>query len=61
MRIAGSARVHLGIGLFVDGRDDDIKSVGARRIEEQEREAAVAGNEAEFVGGLEEDGSACCS
>jgi len=45
--IAGGALVDLGVGLFLDGGDDDGEAVGARGVEEEEGEAAVAGDEAE--------------
>lgn len=41
----------LGIGLFLDGRDDDGEPVGARGVEEEKGKAAVAGDEAEFIDG----------
>ena len=44
--VGGGAGVHLGIGLFLDGGDDDGEAMGARGIEQQEREAPVAGDEA---------------
>ena len=45
--VGGGAVVDLGVGLFLDGGDDDGEPVGARGVEQQEREAAVAGDEAE--------------
>ena len=35
------------IGLFLDGSDDDGKAVGARRVQQEKREAAIAGDQAE--------------
>ncbi len=49
IRIGGGAGVDLRIGLFLDGGDDDLKAMGARGVEEEEREASVAGDEAEFI------------
>ena len=48
--VGGGAGVDLGVGLFLDGGDDDGEAVGARGVEQQEREAAVAGDEAEDSG-----------
>ena len=45
--VGGGAGIDLGIGLLLDGGDDDRKAVGARGIEQQEREASVAGDESE--------------
>ena len=47
--VCGSASVDLGIGLFFDGGDYYGEAVGTCGFEEQEWEAAVAGDEAEFV------------
>ena len=38
-----------GIGLFLDRGDDDLEAVGARGVQQEEGEAAVAGDEAEFL------------
>ena len=46
--VGGGAGVDLGVGLFLDGGDDDGEAVGACGVEQQEGEAAVAGDEAEF-------------
>jgi hypothetical protein len=40
------AGVDLGVGLFVDGGDDDGEAVGACCVEEEEGEAAIAGDQA---------------
>ena len=48
--VGGGAGVDLGVGLLLDGGDDDGEAVGARGIEQQEREASVAGDEAEDAG-----------
>ena len=45
--IARRAAIHLRVGLFLDCRNDDRVPLGPRRIQQQEREAAIAGNEAE--------------
>ena len=47
--VGGGAGVDLGVGLFLDGGDDDGESVGACGVEEEEGEAAVAGDEAEVL------------
>ena len=47
--IGGSAGVHLRIGLFLERRDDDLFAVGAGGFEQQERKAAVAGDQTEFL------------
>ncbi len=47
-RVRLGALVHLRIGLFLDGRDDDLEPLRPRRIEQQKGKAAVAGNQAEF-------------
>ena len=44
--IGGGAFVDLGVGLFLDGGDDYGEVVGACCVEEQEGEAAVAGDQA---------------
>ena len=44
--VGGGAGVDVGVGLFVDGGDDYGEVVGARGVEEEEGEAAVAGDEA---------------
>jgi hypothetical protein len=44
--VGGGAGVDLGVGLFVDGCDDDGEAVGACGVEEEEGEAAVAGDQA---------------
>ena len=46
--IGGGAGVDLGVGLFLDGGDYDGEAMSAGGVEQQEREAAVAGDEAEF-------------
>ena len=52
--VEGSAVVDLRVGLFLDGGDNDGKAVGACGVEQKEREAAVAGDEAQGCGfGLE--------
>ncbi len=43
--IGGGAGVDLGVGLFLDGGDDYGQVMGAGGFEEQEGEAAVAGDE----------------
>ncbi len=45
----GGAVVDLGIGLFADGGDDDGEAVRAGGVEQEEGEAAVAGDEAELA------------
>src|ERR1017187_2532374 len=50
--IRGGAPVNLWGGLFADGGDADGQPLGARRIQEEERKAAVAGDEAKFHGYL---------
>ena len=47
--VGGGAGVDLGIGLFLDRGDDDGETVGARGVEQQERKASVAGDEAEAL------------
>ena len=47
--IGGGAGVDLRIGLFTDGGDDDCEALGARSIQQQEREPSVAGDESEDV------------
>jgi hypothetical protein len=49
IRVGDGAGVHLGVGLLADGGDDDGEAVGAGGVEQQEREAPVAGDEAEFA------------
>ena len=49
VRIGSGAGVDLRIGLFLDGGDDHLEAMGARSVEEEKREAAVAGDEAEFI------------
>ena len=46
--VGGGAGVDLGVGLFFDGGDDYGETVSAGGVEEEEREAAVAGDESEF-------------
>jgi hypothetical protein len=41
--------VDLEISLLLDRRDDDLKAMRARGVEEEEGEASVAGDEAEFI------------
>ncbi len=41
--IGGGAMIDCRIGLFLDGGDDDGKAFGARRVQEEKREAAIAG------------------
>jgi len=43
-----STRLNLREGLFFDGGDDNFKTLSPSGVEHQEREAAVAGNEAQF-------------
>ena len=40
------AGVDFGVGLFFDGGDDDLEAVGAGCVEQEEGEAAVAGDQA---------------
>ena len=47
--VGGGACVDVGVGLLLDGGDDDGEVVGAGGVEEEEGEAAVAGDEAEFI------------
>ena len=44
--------IDFGIGFFADCGDRDGKALRSRRIKQQKRKAAVAGNEAEFHGYL---------
>jgi hypothetical protein len=44
--VGGGAGVDLGVGLFLDGGDDNGEVVGACGVEEEEGEAAVAGDQA---------------
>jgi hypothetical protein len=44
--VGSGASVDLGIGLLLDGSDDDGEAVGAGGVEQQEREASVAGDQA---------------
>ena len=46
--IGFSAGIDLGVGLLLDCGDDDFETMGACRVEEQERETAVACNEAKL-------------
>ena len=46
--VGGGAGIHLGIGLFFERRDDDLFAVGAGGFEQQERKAAVAGDQTEL-------------
>jgi len=46
--VGGGARVDLGIGLLADGGDDHREALGARGVEQHEREAPVPGDEAEL-------------
>ena len=39
-------------GFFLDGRDDDVESLGARGVKNQKGKLAVAGDEAEFCFGI---------
>ena len=48
-RVGGGAGVDFGVGLLLDGGDDDREAVGARGVEQQEREAPVAGDEAQAL------------
>jgi len=47
--IGGGAGVDLGRGLFLDGGDDNGEAMCARGVQQQEREAAIAGDEAKAV------------
>ena len=49
LRLPRGAVVHRGVGLFFDSDDDHAEAVGACGVEEEKREAAVAGDEAEGV------------
>lgn len=40
--------VHLWIGFFFDGCNDNLSPMGTRGVKQKEREASVAGNESEF-------------
>src|ERR1035437_1354706 len=42
----GGAGVDFGVGFLLDGGDDDRKAMGARGVQQQEREAPVAGDKA---------------
>jgi len=44
--VGGGAGVDFGVGLFFDCSDDDGEAVGACGVEQQEREASIAGDEA---------------
>jgi hypothetical protein len=44
--VCGGASVDLGVSLFVDGGDDDGETVSACCVEQEEGEAAVAGDQA---------------
>lgn len=48
--IAFGTIIDLGISLFLDRGDDDGEAMGASGVEEEEREASVAGDETESVG-----------
>ena len=52
VRVGRGAVIDLGVGLLLDGGDDDGEAMGARCIEEEKREAAVTGDQAKFVSGL---------
>lgn len=51
LRIERGAAGDLGVGFFFDSGDDDGETVGACGVEEEEGEAAVAGDETEFIDG----------
>ena len=46
--VRGGAGVNFGVRFLLDGCDDYGETVSARRIEQQEGKATVAGDEAEF-------------
>jgi hypothetical protein len=49
--ISRGALIDLRIGLFLNRRNHHLAALGARRIQEQKREAPIAGNQAEFARG----------
>jgi len=46
VRVGGGAGVHIGVGLFLDGGNDYGEAVGSCCVEQEEGEAAVAGDQA---------------
>ena len=49
--VGGGSGVDLGVGFFLDGGDDYGEAVGAGGVKEKKGEAAVAGDDAESLGG----------